>query len=64
LRAGSNDNLTVQVTHIDKLADVKLSEVQDKISTLPLPPISAPRMKFEDYKIQSKLYSRGRGMCI
>jgi serine/threonine protein kinase/serine/threonine protein phosphatase PrpC len=60
LKAGSNDNLTVQVVRIDSLPIVKLSEVQEKIFELPLPPVLEPRMKFDGYKIQRKLHTSRR----
>jgi serine/threonine protein phosphatase PrpC len=60
LKAGSNDNLTVQVVRIDSLPIVKLSEVQEKIFELPLPPVLEPRMKFDGYKIQRKLHTSSR----
>jgi serine/threonine protein phosphatase PrpC len=60
LKAGSNDNLTVQVVRIDSLPIVKLSEVQEKIFELPLPPLLEPRMKFDGYKIQRKLHTSRR----
>lgn len=60
LKAGSNDNLTVQVVRIDSLPIVKLREVQEKIFELPLPPVLEPRMKFDGYKIQRKLHTSSR----
>lgn len=60
LREGSNDNLTVQVVRIDKLPDVTLSEVQNKIFELPLPPTLEPRMIFDGFKVQRKLHSSNR----
>ena len=60
LKAGSNDNLTVQIIRIDSLPIVKLSEVQEKVFELPLPPVLEPRMKFDGYKIQRKLHTSRR----
>jgi serine/threonine protein phosphatase PrpC len=60
LKAGSNDNLTVQIIRIDSLPIVKLSEVQEKVFELPLPPVLEPRMKFDGYKIQRKLHTSSR----
>ena len=60
LKAGSSDNLTVQVVRIDSLPIVKLREVQEKIFELPLPPVLEPRMKFDGYKIQRKLHTSSR----
>ena len=60
LKAGSDTNLTVQVVRIDSLPIIKLSEVQEKIFELPLPPLLEPRMKFDGYKIQRKLHTSRR----
>ncbi len=60
LKAGSDDNLTVQIIRVDSLPSIRLSEVQDKVIELPLPPILEPRMKFDGYTIQRKLHSSSR----
>ncbi len=60
IRAGSDDNLTVQIIRVDNLPSILLSEVQDKVVELPLPPMLEPRMKFDGYTIQRKLHSSSR----
>lgn len=60
IKAGSDDNLTVQVIRVDNLPQILLSEVQDKVVELPLPPLLEPREKFDGYTIQRKLHSSSR----
>lgn len=58
--AGSEDNLTIQIIRIDSLPELKLTEVHQQISTLPLPPRLAPRMRFDGYDIIRDIYISSR----
>lgn len=60
LASDSNDNLTVQILRIDELPAQQITEVQQQISELPLPPPLRPRMEFDGYLIQRELYISSR----
>ena len=58
--AGSDDNLTVQIVHIEALPESAASEVFGQPSELPLPPLLEPRMVFDGYRIVRELHGSSR----
>src|SRR4051812_9778708 len=57
---GSDDNLTVQLARIDAIPEQHISEVQQQLVELPLPPALEARMEFDGYKIIRQLHSSHR----
>ena len=57
---GSADNLTLQIVRIDSLPLQAVSEVQQQLSELPLPPILEARMEFDGYRIVRELHASSR----
>ncbi len=51
LENGSQDNLTIQVVKIMELPDHQVNEVQQQVSSLPLPPLLEARKEFDGYRI-------------
>jgi serine/threonine protein phosphatase PrpC len=60
LKAGSSDNLTLQIVRIDDVPDKQRDEVRQLLETLSPPPILAPRIAFEGYTIIRELYISSR----
>ena len=60
LRRGSEDNLTVQLVRVDRLPDPDARELQRMACELPLPPLLAPRMAFDGYRIVRELHASSR----
>ncbi|WP_354625092.1 bifunctional protein-serine/threonine kinase/phosphatase [Psychromonas sp. MME2] len=58
--SGSDDNLTIQIVKIEKLPNYQLSEVQQHVSMLPLPPRLTARMVFDGYTILREIYISSR----
>ena len=59
-RRGSNDNLTVQIVVIDRLPSQDMSEIHQKLSELPLPPILEARTSLDGYKIVREVHGSSR----
>jgi serine/threonine protein phosphatase PrpC len=57
---GSIDNLTVQLARVDSVPDQHVSELQQQLTELPLPPALEPRMDFDGYKIVRELHASHR----
>ena len=57
---GSDDNLSIQIVRIETLPDYQLSEVQQNVSSLPLPPRLTSRMTFDGYEILREIYISSR----
>lgn len=60
LKAGSDDNVSVQLVRIDALPEQQIDEVYHQISTLPLPPKLAARTMLDHYVIERDLYISSR----
>ncbi|WP_373086831.1 protein kinase [Zhongshania sp.] len=60
LKAGSPDNLTLQIVRIDEVPDKQRDEVCQLLETLSPPPILAPRQSFEGYTIIRQLHISSR----
>jgi len=60
LAAGSDDNATVQVVRIDRLPAPQAHEVSRRAAELPLPPLLAPRMSFDGFRIVRELHASSR----
>lgn len=60
MSAGSDDNLSIQIVRIEQLPSYQLSEVQQHVSMLALPPRLMPRMKFDGYEILREIYISSR----
>ncbi|MFT7052855.1 MAG: serine/threonine protein phosphatase PrpC [Psychromonas sp.] len=60
ISAGSDDNLSIQIVRIEHVPDYQLSEVQQHITLLPLPPRLMPRMQFDGYEILREIYISSR----
>ena len=59
-RAGSKDNLTVQIVRVDELPESAASEVFGQPRELPLPPLLEARMVFDGYRIVRELHGTSR----
>jgi serine/threonine protein phosphatase PrpC len=59
LKAGSDDNLSIQIARVDHVPDYQLDEVH-QLTLLPLPPRLAPRMEFDGYEILRDIYISSR----
>ncbi|MES2939735.1 MAG: protein kinase [Pseudomonadota bacterium] len=60
LARGSDDNLTVQVLRIDELPEAQAGEVARLAAELPLPPLLAPRMLFDGWRVVRALHESSR----
>lgn len=60
LRRGSDDNLTIQIVHIEELPKHGAGELQQKASVLPFPPELRPRTNFDGYQILREIASSYR----
>ena len=56
----SNDNLSIQILRVNKVAEDATTEVKLKIDQLPLPPKLAPRMEFDGYTILREIHTNNR----
>ncbi|MER2490946.1 bifunctional protein-serine/threonine kinase/phosphatase [Catenovulum sediminis] len=59
LKAGSDDNLSIQIVRIEHVPDYQLDEVQ-QFTSLPLPPTLAARKEFDGFQIIRELYISSR----
>jgi len=59
-KRGSTDNLTVQIVRIDSLPYEDASEVYQKLTELPFPPLLAARMHFDGYQIVREVHASSR----
>ncbi|HEY9190619.1 MAG TPA: protein kinase [Sulfurovum sp.] len=57
---GSDDNLTIQLIHVDALPDKEANEIQKQLSEKPFPPILEARMLFDGYEIIRELSASSR----
>lgn len=57
---GSEDNLTVQIVRVDELPDGEASEMVDRASDLPPPPLLEPRQTFDGYHVVRQLHGSSR----
>lgn len=60
LQAGSADNLTIQIIKVNELPDQKINELQQQISSLPLPDKLEARKEFDGYVILRSIYISSR----
>lgn len=60
LANGSQDNLTVQVVRVEALPDAQAGELSRLATELPVPPLLAPRMVFDGYRIVRELHASSR----
>jgi len=60
LRAGSKDNLTIQILRIDQLPAALAEDILDSAIHLPIPPLLEPRMVFDGYTIIRELHASSR----
>ena len=60
MSAGSDDNLSIQIVRVEHLPNYQLSELQQHITLLPLPPRLTPRMQFDGYEILREIYISSR----
>lgn len=60
LKAGSEDNLTIQLIRIDSVITADDQGLLNEATTLPPPPTLAPGMVFEGYEILRELYVSSR----
>lgn len=59
LKAGSDDNLSIQIVRVDSIPEYELDEVH-QLTMLPLPPRLSPRMQFDGYDILREIYISSR----
>lgn len=59
LKAGSNDNLSIQIAQIHQVPNYQLDEIQ-QLTQLPIPPQLTPRMQFDGYEIIREIYISSR----
>lgn len=60
LKAGSDDNLTVQIIRIEQLPAQGEAQLQSQAAQLPLPPALEPGMAFDGFDILRQLYASSR----
>jgi serine/threonine protein kinase len=60
LKAGSDDNLTVQIIRIKQLPPQGEAQLQSQAAQLPLPPALEPGMAFDGFDILRQLYASSR----
>ena len=60
LANGSDDNLSVQLLHIEQLPAQQIHEVQRQLHSLPFPPRLQPRMEFDGFTIVRDIYISSR----
>jgi serine/threonine protein phosphatase PrpC/aminoglycoside phosphotransferase len=60
LRAGSRDNLTVQIVRVDQPADPEAGEVSERRAALRLPPVLQARDVLDGHEILRELHSSSR----
>jgi serine/threonine protein phosphatase PrpC len=59
LNQGSDDNLSIQIVRVESVPNYQLDEVQ-KLTSLPIPPTLAPRMRFDGYDIIREIHISSR----
>lgn len=60
LRAGSDDNLTIQIVRVDAAPRADAGDVAQRAVDLPAPPVLEPRAAFEGFTIARALHSSSR----
>lgn len=60
LERGSNDNLTVQIVHVDSLPVPDAEEMRHYSTSLPCPPLLEKNAIFDGFKILDPLYASSR----
>lgn len=60
LRAGSEDNLTIQIVRVDQLPKADAADFLDGASELPPPPIPEAPADFDGYRLLRKIHSNHR----
>ncbi len=60
LEHGSDDNLTVQIVRVDARPEPGPSAIDQQMAELPFPPLLAPRMEFDGYRIVRSLHASNR----
>lgn len=59
-RAGSADNLTVQIVRVDQLPAAQAGDIQQQAAELPAPPLLEPRMVLDGYRIVREIHASSR----
>ncbi len=59
-KAGSDDNLTLQIVKVNSLSELNLIEVQEQINSLPPAPTLQPRKDFDGFHVLRELYISSR----
>jgi serine/threonine protein kinase len=59
-RAGSDDNLTMQIVRVDAVPQGQAREVAEQAAVLPPPPLLEARAVFEGYRVIRELHSSSR----
>jgi serine/threonine protein phosphatase PrpC len=59
-RRGSQDNITVQILHIDEVPEAASPDAPVQAPDLPLPPLLEPRTNFDGYRIVRKIHASSR----
>jgi aminoglycoside phosphotransferase len=57
---GSDDNITVQILHIDEVPGSETADILARTSELPLPPLPEPRSMFDGYRIVREVHASSR----
>ena len=60
LKAGSHDNLTIQIIRLDQVPTESDHRLQTEATQLPQPPTLSPGMHFEGYELLRELYVSSR----
>ena len=60
LERGSNDNLSIQLIHIEKLPNLTENEILKQLTALPFPPELEARMEFDGFQIIRKIHASPR----
>ncbi len=60
LEQGSDDNLTLQIVHVESVPERDVGALLEQVGELPLPPLLEPRATLDGYRILRRLHAGGR----
>ena len=60
LKAGSDDNISLQIIRVEQLPDIAANEISQAVNQLPLPPKIEARMHFDGYRIMRSIHISSR----
>ncbi|MEE2002355.1 protein kinase [Alkalimonas sp. MEB108] len=60
LRQGSDDNISIVLARVEALPAESIDDYNERLTRLPFPPVLAPGMKVDGYRIERELYASER----